>query len=381
MGRGFPFPLKLGDNMKLFLSFMVFCISLSFPLLVSAHGNQYDTGKYYGTTTTTTDYMYADSTYGDDTWIDVYINGMSSDASVLWYENVGGISTLKSTSNVTSFPATVTAPTGVISFRLQSNDGKEVFASYAHSTNPNSEHITWISGNTPSVGTDPTPEPSYTDATNRDIVNAVDGLKQVNDSIKSVLDSNGVKLDTIIDQITPTVTINSPPVISNPKLEDNQPTQPTTTFTDNTTYFADQGDAAVPGKLPTAPEPDPCWENGTVCRENPLIPELEQSSDPVGTPDLVGIAEPEKTSDLEMVTDNEMVSDLPLMKNPERVSDVPLIKSPTATVDPVRTMENVFAKDPVKVTDSERTQTGFYSPHLPMVADPVSSANPDWTSN
>lgn len=104
-------------------------------------------------------------------------------------------------------------------------------------------------------------------------------------------------------------------------LDQNKPVQPSTPFEDNTNYFTDQGDAAAPGKLPTAPGVKE-WDGFTP--DLPMPPEMEL------LPDL------QLQPDQELITDSftktpELTAD-PFAKTPELSKEV-FNQSPEMTKD------------------------------------------------
>lgn len=75
-----------------------------------------------------------------------------------------------------------------------------------------------------------------------------------------------------------------------PKLEDNKPPMREGVFTDNTTYFSDQGEAAAPPAFPQAPEPSSSWDDGkggTITKQQPLTKEPVRTREPVKQRDPV----------------------------------------------------------------------------------------------
>jgi hypothetical protein len=70
-----------------------------------------------------------------------------------------------------------------------------------------------------------------------------------------------------------------PPIITEGVLESNMPKDENKPFEDDTIYFKDEGDAPEPGPLPDIPEPEACWEEGAICREDDLNPEDELKKD------------------------------------------------------------------------------------------------------
>jgi len=317
---------------------------------------------YYGTTSTTDSYLWADSSYGDDEFISVTVNGCSNDFTLLEYENVSGTATYLTEQNGTTLPHTFYTSSTTAAIKLRSNDGGEVYLSSAETNNPNGSTIT---GDSPSSCTEPNTDSSTETSDHTDVVNAINDLKILNDKIdlkiyelKSIneqirstlsdisgkititndrlstiiteiqttnnkldtVNQNLVQIDTSINEFHSEFETNnsySPGTVrDNSNLLDSlEPTQPTTAYTDSNTYFTDQGNAPsseMPGPLPTAPEPED-WDG--VTREPQMTEELEQTKDTELNKDTQKTSSPELTKDTEKVEDTEKTADTEKTQN------------------------------------------------------------------
>ena len=127
------------------LSVLTLLISVfSLPLTTLAASLDYG---YFGTTSETS-YLTPDGTNHDDYWLDVTVDGAGS-GRVLWYGE--GSDNLIGSNAV---PGSVTAPDGAIFMKLVSDDGGEIYAVIAHSTNPAAETVNFTAGDTSSGGGD-----------------------------------------------------------------------------------------------------------------------------------------------------------------------------------------------------------------------------------
>jgi hypothetical protein len=116
----------------------------------------------------------------------------------------------------------------------------------------------------------------------------------------------------LLGQITPTQDYPLPTVRPLPLLSDNKPPMVNGVFTDNTTYFTDQGDAPSPASFPVAPNPTLSWNDtkgGLKYRENPMIKEQPKIRTPVYTKSI------------------PFTKSIPDIKTPPLTKSVPLTRS------------------------------------------------------
>jgi len=90
---------------------------------------------YFGTTSETEEFLYAEYPYAryDFLYVDYKSEGSGT---ILFYENVDGKSTFLSSVDVGAGQGRVNAPSGAISLKLRSNDGKEIYLTFAKTANP-----------------------------------------------------------------------------------------------------------------------------------------------------------------------------------------------------------------------------------------------------
>lgn len=107
---------------------------------------------YFGTTGESTKFLWADSKYGDDyfTRVDYVSRGSNT---IKWYKKVGTKATYVSSSTV-SGTGSITPPGNISALKLKSNSGKEIYLTYAETTNPNSRKLYFESGGGSDTGGD-----------------------------------------------------------------------------------------------------------------------------------------------------------------------------------------------------------------------------------
>lgn len=331
-----------------------------------AHGVTFEFG-YFGTTSGETLYLKPDSTNMDDTFIDVTVGGSGR---IDFYNGENLLS------SITSPVSGATAPTNSNALKLVSLDGSEVYMIEAHTTNPNSEHILFDGART---NTDPVePDPDYSDLYN--------AMKEVDQSVnsngitlKEILNNVGTSnniLGSILNELKTNTTVNYPSSPQSPSLESNRPTQPESAYTDNKTYFSDQGDAPTPSALPIAPEPD-SWkkDDGTdYSPDDTLIKEPTKERDGVPSADGVPTRDVTPTKDLTPTKDSVPTKDNAPTRTPPKTKDTTPTKDNVPIKDSVPTRDSTLSQDSSLTRDSPNTRTP------PPVQAPIDRTMPNWSS-
>ncbi|PAF20065.1 hypothetical protein CHH49_18130 [Terribacillus saccharophilus] len=118
---------------KVLILSLVFLLSFTSSTLAAS---------YYGTTGESTNYIWADSTYGDDSINSVSYASCSANAEIMQYKNVGGKATYTSSVSISGKGAgSVSLSSGTNAIKLKSNDGGQVYLTKATTSNPNSPTI------------------------------------------------------------------------------------------------------------------------------------------------------------------------------------------------------------------------------------------------
>lgn len=400
---------------------------LFLPYKASAHGVTVSIG-YYGTNSTSTTYMLADSSANDDLWIDLKVGG--GDGQVIWFDHNGEIGR-------SSTPGIVNAPSNANAFKLKSNDGKEVYAIEGHTTNPNSEHVNFSgsNGSTDPEPEDPTPTPTPVpeepDCTlcecRDDLVNAMAAInssvnsngQKISDVVDGVKDLNAKAsqsnnlLDGILGELKSDLMPNMPSMPEPPSLSDNKPNMPDQAYKNDNSYFSDKGETSKdPKPLPTAPEPEN-WkgEDGKVInpedemdkdpsnkkdpqknRDDELSKDDENQKDDEFSKDDEFYKDDSLTKDDEFNRDTEMdkdkfQQDLEMDKDKQQDRDVPLESDREMNRDTVSEIDDEYNRDPVKGRDNWYSDSDVLEQSPVMGRDnfynqsPVDHTPPDWKSD
>ena len=110
---------------------------------------------YYGTTSESEKYMWADKIGGEYEFSYVEYTSHSNDAEILMYKNVGGSATFIGSQSLINGVNSFNLPADVGAIKLKSNDGKEVYLNYAESNTPGNEQIYFEA---PTTSPDPEPD-------------------------------------------------------------------------------------------------------------------------------------------------------------------------------------------------------------------------------
>lgn len=111
---------------------------------------------YYGTTSESEKFMWADPNKGDDEFTFVEYTSNSNNAEILMYETVSGSASLIGSQSLSNGVHSFNFPANVSAIKLRSNDGGEVYLNYMESNNPVSTQIYFEE---PTTNPDPEPDP------------------------------------------------------------------------------------------------------------------------------------------------------------------------------------------------------------------------------
>jgi len=119
---------------------------------------------YYGTTSESEKFMWADPNNGDDEFTFVEYTSNSNNAEILMYETVSGSASLIGSQSLSNGVNSFNFPANISAIKLRSNDGGEVYLNYMESNNPVSTQIYFEEPTTqPDPDPDPDPEPGTGD--------------------------------------------------------------------------------------------------------------------------------------------------------------------------------------------------------------------------
>lgn len=180
---------------------------------------------------------------------------------------------------------------------------------------------------------------SINDSTNGVITQLVNLGNQLSAKIdQQIASTDQVRLgiddlkNQLLGQLTPTQNYPLPTIRPLPQLSDNQPPMVNGVFTDNTTYFTDQGDAASPTWFPMAPEPRAYWDDtkgGFKYRQNPLATEPPKIRSPVITKTIPDIKTPTLTKSI------PLTRSVPLTKSSNPIAFPKMVRQPTPPPMPI----------------------------------------------
>jgi len=108
---------------------------------------------YYGTTSESEKFMWADPNNGDDEFTFVEYTSNSNNAEILMYETVSGSASLIGSQTLSNGVHSFNFPANVTAIKLRSNDGREVYLNYMESNNPMSSQIYFEEPSEPNPGT------------------------------------------------------------------------------------------------------------------------------------------------------------------------------------------------------------------------------------
>ena len=389
------------------MPFILLFVLLFSPLNAFAHGVTVSVG-YYGTTSTSSTFMLADSSANDDDWIDLKVGG--GDGQVIWYNRSGEIGR-------SSTPASINAPSNANAFKLKSNDGKEVYAIEGHTTNPNSQHVNFAGSN---GSTDPKPEPDpptpLPEEPDCTLCQCRDDLVSAMNTINSSVNSNGQKLDKVVTGVKDLNTKASksnnllgsilgelksdlmpklPNMPKPPSLSKNKPNMPDQSYKNEKSYFKDSGETSKdPKPLPTAPEPEK-WK-GTDGKE--INPEKEMKKDAKNNRDGQMDKDSELSKDDQLNKDGTLSKDGELDRDSEmdkdkfnRDSEMDMDKQQQR--DSTLESDKQMNRDTVSEMDDKFDRDNFYSDDdslekSPIIGrdnfynqSPIDHTPPDWKSD
>jgi hypothetical protein len=184
----------------------------------------------------------------------------------------------------------------------------------------------------------------------RDSVSVLPHMDQTLGDILGELTTNDSVDDGVID--TPSVPSTSD------RIDRNKPVEKPI-FNDDSSHFTDQGNAPAVDRMPAVPDPSECWTNvGSVCVDSNLVAETPLSQEP----DLV--REPS------LIIDNSLSKDDELIKNPF-AQDTEMSKNPFLQDNPfsldteldkdVSVSDPVLNKDSSLSKDTEKEKSDSYS--------------------
>lgn len=334
---------------------------LSIALPVSAESTTYY--KYYGTTSTTTNYLIADVSNEFAYWETISVGGSSGE--VIWYSydtEIGRSPTPGSD---------IQAPSNANALKLHSLDGNEVYAIDARNTSTVTPYLIF---DTPS--TVPEGQSQYetdmlkivkqiSNSTNSNGQTLSNVLSEVK-SMTSAINSSNDLLGQILQEVQTSQSYSVPSIVNKPSVNDHKPNQPTTKFEDTTVYFQDSGiSREAPDALPIAPEPEN-WkdENGVVMESDSELVKDEQLQ-----------KDEQLTKDIEQTKDEELSRSPVLDQSPVLEIEPVLEQEPVLTQTEVLEQDSVLQQDAELSRDPEMTQNNFYE------QAPIDETLPRWKSN
>lgn len=143
---------------------------------------------YYGTTSESEKFMWADPNKGNDEFTFVEYTSNSNNAEILMYETVSGSASLIGSQSLSNGVNSFNFPANVSAVKLRSNDGGEVYLNYMESNNPISTQIYFEEPTTqPDPEPDPEPDPGKSDCSCVVDIPGWDNMMGKLDEIKSAI--------------------------------------------------------------------------------------------------------------------------------------------------------------------------------------------------
>lgn len=162
-------------------------------------------------------------------------------------------------------------------------------------------------------------------------------------------------LQEIIRQITPEWGVGRPDISVSDYY---RPPDIGYRFTDNNTYFRDQGDAATPGPMPAAPEPKNWTFDGKELQPDPQGKRDNQKADPVQQPDpkqqkdqaqqkdaKQKMADKQQMDEKQLADPNQQM-DKNMKASPRQILPTPQKKDENMMQKPMQHRENFVTPDP-----------------------------------
>ena len=138
---------------------------------------------YYGTTTETDSFMWANPQTGERNFTYVEYTSNSNDAEILMYKNVDGSATFMASQPMINGVHSFNFPADVAAIKLRSNDGGQVYLNYMESNNPTSSQIYFEQPTEPN----PDPEPGTGDESTVIDIPGWDNMMTKLDEIKNAI--------------------------------------------------------------------------------------------------------------------------------------------------------------------------------------------------